>query len=195
METGRQAGSGRCHCHRQISSPSFADIIGLSLSFSPTPFPLSFPLPSLCFFPKPVSRIRGELAQVSYSSHPNLGTSSLFASISANRDYFRSHPVKLDLVRALSPQNSICQYEWSGVERSGGWESHHEMEGRKARYFSPCPISQMPWWEEGAGMEERASFSPSEQMVESIVSRNIDFGNKWESDDVSFHWPSRREGF
>ena len=107
----------------------------------------------------------------------------------------RSHPVKLDLVRALSPQNSICQYEWSGVERSGGWESHHEMEGRKARYFSPCPISQMPWWEEGAGMEGRPSFSPSDQMVESIVSRNIDFGNKWESDDVSFHWPSRREGF
>ena len=44
-------------------------------------------------------------------------------------------------------------------------------------------------------MEGRPSFSPSEQMVESIVSRNIDFGNKWESDDVSFHWPSRREGF
>ena len=161
MERGRQA-AGRCHCHRQISSPSFADIIGLSLSFSPTPFPLSFPLPSLCFFPKPVSGLRGELAQVPYSSQPRYlfllpehrGRPRLFPQTS------RSHPVKLDLVRALSPQNSICQYEWSGVERSGGWESHHEMEGRKARYFSPCPISQMPWWEEGAGKEGGPLFQP-----------------------------------
>ena len=73
----------------------------------------------------------------------------------------------------------------SGVEWSGVVGGNHTMKWKEGKLDSFLH-ARFPECHGGRRESEWASFSPSDQMVESIVSRNIYFGNKWESDDVSF---------